>query len=282
MNSEKYDLFFEQLHRVKKGLLMLDYDGTLAPFREDRSAAHPYPGVCQRLSQLAHDGRFRVVIISGRQLQDLKQLLRDVSPLPELWGSHGLERLLPDGSYWKATIDGPTMRGLEEAERVCQKLSGAPRCERKPFGVAFHFRGMDERAKEQILTPLQKAWEAISSPCLGIYPFDGGVELTVKDRNKGDAVRAILKEVVEKTAVAYLGDDLTDENAFEALGERGLKVLVIPKQVEESVFDLADDRILFGYRKEPRTTLADIQLTSPHELLSFFDDCLAGKNPYEK
>ena len=56
--------------------------------------------------------------------------------------------------------------------------------------------------------------------------FDGGIELRAASRNKGDAVRTILSELEPDTPVAYLGDDETDEDAFLALSERGLRVLV--------------------------------------------------------
>jgi trehalose-6-phosphatase len=55
--------------------------------------------------------------------------------------------------------------------------------------------------------------------------FDGGVELRA-GRNKGDAVLQLLTELPGDSPVAYLGDDSTDEDAFQALGARGLGVLV--------------------------------------------------------
>ena len=63
-------------------------------------------------------------------------------------------------------------------------------------------------------------WQPLSTEGgLDLYPFDGGLELRVWEWDKGDAVRAVLADEPEGTAVAYLGDDLTDEDAFRALGE---------------------------------------------------------------
>ena len=59
--------------------------------------------------------------------------------------------------------------------------------------------------------------------------FDGGLEIRVAGPGKGDAVRAILKEAGPGAAVAYLGDDQTDEDAFHALKGIGLTVLVRPQ-----------------------------------------------------
>src|SRR5438270_891959 len=72
-------------------------------------------------------------------------------------------------------------------------------------------------------------------------------------RDKGDAMRAILMETNPDAAVAYLGDDQTDEDAFRALKGRGLTALVRP---------------------ESRPTAADIWLQPPQELIEFFDDWL--------
>ena len=55
--------------------------------------------------------------------------------------------------------------------------------------------------------------------------FDGGLELRA-GRNKGNAVLQVLTELESDSPIAYLGDDRTDEDAFEALGDRGLGVLV--------------------------------------------------------
>jgi trehalose 6-phosphate phosphatase len=61
-----------------------------------------------------------------------------------------------------------------------------------------------------------------------LLEFDGGVEMRMPDLDKGDAVRTMLKETAPNVPVTYLGDDITDERAFRALGSRGLGILVRP------------------------------------------------------
>jgi trehalose 6-phosphate phosphatase len=92
------DTFFEKLRHASSRALLLDYDGTLAPFRVERNKATLYPGVQELLSALIDAKQLRVIIISGRAIDDLIPLLR-LKQLPEIWGSHGWERLLPDGRY---------------------------------------------------------------------------------------------------------------------------------------------------------------------------------------
>jgi trehalose-phosphatase len=246
--------FFERLQIVQSGLLLLDYDGTLAPFREEREKAYPYQGVEERLSRLAAQSKVRTIIISGRRLSDLVLLLHNVKPLPELWGSHGLERRCTDGAMWTAPLEERLKKALKRAREICTDLAGEARCENKPFGVAFHWRGMSERNRKGVEESLRKEWEALCHGAgLALYPFDGGLEIRIEGIGKGGAVRAILAEISPRTPIAYLGDDQTDEDAFAEIGKRGLKILA---------------------RREALPSLADIRLNPPEEVLSFLDRCL--------
>jgi trehalose-phosphatase len=75
-------------------VLLLDYDGTLAPFRVERDEAVPYAGVREAVRELLGAAHTRVVVVSGRTVTNLRPLL-GVEPPPELWGTHGWERMEP-------------------------------------------------------------------------------------------------------------------------------------------------------------------------------------------
>ena len=64
---------------------------------------------------------------------------------------------------------------------------------------------------------------------LDLLEFDGGLEIRARKAHKGDAVRGFLDEISPSAPVAYLGDDMTDEQAFQAMGVRGITVLVRPE-----------------------------------------------------
>ncbi len=83
---------WQRLRSAPRSLLMLDYDGTLAPFHIDRFAACPYPGVEERLATLSGLARVRLVLVSGRPARELRDLLPP-STKAEIWGSHGREQL---------------------------------------------------------------------------------------------------------------------------------------------------------------------------------------------
>ena len=84
--------------------------------------------------------------------------------------------------------------------------------------------GKSRRQRYRILQPMAFA------AGLDLIHFDGGVEMRVRAPNKGDAVRAILREHTCDAPTAYLGDDVTDEDTFAALNPIGLTVLVGKEQ----------------------------------------------------
>jgi trehalose 6-phosphate phosphatase len=242
------DTFYKHLRRSPQKALLLDYDGTLAPFNVEPDKAYPYPGVPQILDRIMNVSSVRLVIITGRWIKDLTPLLK-LKGHPEMWGSHGIERLKEDGSYEIAPMDEDALNGLVKADEWIRQVGLAERCEEKPGCLAIHWRGLDEKRVEEIVNQVKPIWQLIAeSSALNLKEFDGGLELRVPGRNKGDAVETILEEMPQGGVAAYLGDDLTDEDAFKMLKGKGLGVLV---------------------RKELRPTAADLWIQPPEELLDF-------------
>jgi trehalose 6-phosphate phosphatase len=241
--------FFQTVALAPARALLLDYDGTLAPFHVQRNQAFPYPGVCEILSAISQCRHTRLVIISGRALGDLIPLL-EVEPLPELWGSHGAERRLPTGERQHDSLTLQQQAGLTAAWGLAQQHGIESVCEVKPMSLAVHWRGLSPHQIENLRALVLEAWTTPSTASgLRLHAFDGGLELRPVGRHKGDAVQTICADLPPGALVAYLGDDLTDEDAFEALnGGKGTRVLVRP---------------------DVRDTVADIWLRPPTELLHF-------------
>jgi trehalose-phosphatase len=222
------DRFFHELERAPQRVLILDYDGTLAPFKIDPADAAPYPGVCELIEEIMDDPRTHVVIVSGRWIRDLMPLL-PLKQLPEVWGSHGWEKLRFDGEYEMAQLHELAVKGLIETDQwIAQIEAAGGRCERKPGSLAIHWRGL---ALERVTDIRRVVFDRWTAPGLHQHlvwhDFDGGIELRAPGRNKGYAVDQVLNGLHHVTA-AYLGDDLTDEDAFKAIEGRGLSVLVRP------------------------------------------------------
>jgi trehalose 6-phosphate phosphatase len=221
--------FFSEVAQAQTSVLLLDYDGTLAPFSPDRQQAFPYRGVTALLREIMASGRTRVVIITGRNAYEIVFLLR-TDPVPEIWGSHGLQRLRPDGRCEMPRISVDVAEELSEAGQWLASEKLQRQTEFKPGSVAVHWRGLDDRSALELRDKVLRAWFPIAEHGrLTVLEFDGGVELRMPDRDKGDAVRTILSEMPNNAPVAYLGDDATDEHAFRALDSRGLTILVRPE-----------------------------------------------------
>ncbi len=209
--------------------LLLDYDGTLAPFCLNRRQALPYPGMTALLQEIVAHGRTRVVIVTGRNAQEVIPLLAIHPPL-EIWGCHGLERLRPDGTRETPRVEEPVLQALADADRWLRHQGLHERAEFKTGAIAIHWRGLDEAAAAETRSQVLLGWLPIAqSTPTELLEFDGGIEIRMTGRDKGDAVRTILDEIGLEVPVAYLGDDMTDERAFLALGTLGLTVLVRPE-----------------------------------------------------
>ena len=244
------EAFWQRLRSSSQRVLMLDYDGTLAPFTTARDQAWPYPEVLQVLRQLCQSGHTRIVIISGRPVSEILALLPVAMEL-ELFGSHGLEHRLPNGTHSLLKLDVVDEKTLDAIALALQQSGLKRQIERKPGSVAIHWRGESPHAIQETLAALTTAWSVKGRDGnLEQRTFDGGIEIRSYLANKGSAVSTIVAHSRPDAAMAFLGDDATDEDAFLALGNDGLSVLV---------------------RREFRKTAAKCWLVPPAELVWFLN-----------
>jgi trehalose-phosphatase len=263
--ATRLEAFFRRFSCGARPLLLLDYDGTLAPFHVDRFKGKPWAGVRELLARIQQQGRTRLAVITGRPAAEIAPLLAVEPPL-EVWGLHGAERLYPDGRRELEEATPAARRKLEELREFLRRDSLGGLFEDKANGVVMHWRGASRRKAERI----ERRTRALFDPLarmegLALLDFDAGLELRV-GRDKGGAVEAILAEAgagagsPEDCPAAYLGDDLSDEAAFRAvnrIGRRGLSVLV---------------------RREWRETAAAVWLHPPGELKGFLERWLKALN----
>jgi len=248
----KYELpgFFERLKQAESRALLLDFDGTLAPFHPDPQAVVLYPGLADLLNGLLERGKTRLVLVTGRFTASIVPLLT-LTRQPEIWGSHGRERLYVDGKYHVAPIDERARQGLERARQWAGEHHLLQKCDEKPGCLALNLRGLDPVLAQKIRHIANQDWNRIAGEAgLSFQETDGGLELRAPSRNKGDAVSRVRSEMGSDTVIAYLGDDLTDEDAFRVLDGNDLGLLVRPAF---------------------RPTAADIWIRPPDELRAFLE-----------
>jgi trehalose-phosphatase len=241
----------ESLSQVSRGssLLMLDYDGTLAPFHEDRMQALPWPGVAERLDQLTTIPSVHLALVTGRSARELAALL-PLRHAVEIWGSHGREHLTSDGVYTSATLAPAQQAVLDQLEKALKQAGFGTHAERKVASLAAHWRGLTADAAGTVERIVRDAFPASGERAgLQLLAFDGGIEVRSDSITKGDAALHMMTRFPTATA-AYVGDDTTDEDAFAVLRGRGLTLLVRP---------------------EPRPSQASYWLKPPGDLLAFLD-----------
>ena len=249
-HAAETEAFWQRIRAAHHSLLMLDYDGTLAPFHEDRLKATVYPGIEERLITLSSMAEVHLVLVTGRSAKELRSLLHPAIKA-DIWGSHGREQLKADGSYKLFALDSVQRATLQRVIRELTELGFPETLEVKLTSVAVHWRCCEPVVQKQIAARIQTIFDGLAEPGrIHLLAFDGGMELRSNDRTKGTAVREILSKEPTGLPTAYLGDDTTDEDAFAALGNRGVSILV---------------------REEVRRSCARYWLCPPTELLSFLD-----------
>ena len=260
LEQECHSAFFQAIATSPLRLLLVNYDGVLAPRSADNRRAVPYPEIRDHLQRIMKDCHTRLIAVSGRPAHEVASLLR-MQPMPEIWGGDGLERLYRDGRYECADLDVPmqALQALAECESTLRQNGLGKLIQVKLAGVSVHWQGLndaessDARAKtRRILRPLADVHAS-----LRFNEFERGAELRLRSANKGDALRRLLAVTPRESPVAYLGDDSTDEDAFRVLNGRGLAVLVKPI---------------------PRFTSAQICLQSHDELIRFLNDWIRASS----
>jgi trehalose-phosphatase len=212
----------DEFARTPVVLVASDYDGTIATIVEDPAAARPRREAVVALRALAALPDTTVAVISGRALRDLATLSR----LPEeilLVGSHGSEFDLGTAE----DLDVSARDRLDDVVGALEAIVGATpgaHLEVKPASVAMHTRRVVDRgAAEHAVT----AALGVARGRDGVWLKQGKevVELSVIRMEKGDALETIRRRV-GASAVCYLGDDVTDEDAFASLRgpDVGIKV----------------------------------------------------------
>ena len=215
--------------RLREGIpaIFLDYDGTLTPIVEDPGRAILSEEMREVIKDLAR--RCLVVIISGRDLDDVREKVG----LPELIyvGSHGFEMMGPGGSLSQRPEGMNHLSALdlaeEELREAARDIKGSL-VERKRFAVALHYRMVEKSA----LPHLEELFDAVAKRHSGLRRTEGKKVFELRpdvDWDKGRMVLSILDQshVNGSRAVPlFIGDDVTDEDAFSAIDGSGVTILV--------------------------------------------------------
>jgi alpha,alpha-trehalase len=208
--------------------IFLDYDGTLTPIVRRPQDADLPQRTREVIRKLAR--RCPVAVVSGRDLRDVRERVG----IESLYyaGSHGFDIRGPDGKRREHPEAVPLLPQLDRAEGALQKrLADIRSCrvERKKFAIAVHYR---EVADEDV-PAVEKTVKAIHARHAGLRLSGGKKIFELQpdvEWNKGRAVRWLMEDKLNMdygdVMPIYIGDDVTDEDAFEALRSDGVGIRV--------------------------------------------------------
>ena len=222
MTTEELEDRLALLARAPQLLVACDYDGTIAPLVDDPMKARPLRETSVALRNLAALPQTHVAVISGRSLRDLAALSRLPAEI-HLVGSHGSEfdidfalELDPDLRERRSRLTGDLERAVADHPGVI--------LEKKPASVAVHYRNVgDESAAGEVLALVDEVAAAIGD--ITVRHGKLVVELLLVPTDKGHALDTV-RANLGAGAVLFLGDDITDEDAFATLSGPDLGVKV--------------------------------------------------------
>jgi trehalose-phosphatase len=237
----------------RRPAIFLDYDGTLTPIVSHPEKALLSDSMRQALQSLVMHAP--VAILSGRDLDDVRQRV-NIGAIVYA-GSHGFDIAGPRGLRKEMATEFLSKLDMIE-EELGKQLAGIPgaRLERKRFSIAAHYRNVNESDIHKV----ERAVSEVAARHRELRKMDGKkvYELLPDiDWDKGKAVLWLLEnQGLERAKVRpiYIGDDRTDEDAFRALGQRGVGILV---------------------SEQPRPTSASYSLKDPTEVERFLRELVA-------
>lgn len=227
--------FWDKVKKARQSVLALDYDGAIAPFRAERLLAAPLPGIPELLDSMLKLSDTHLALVTGRTLRELDEVSAGLSRRVAVVGSHGWELRFPGEPAVKPSPGRDLSERLDHAcalalasgyEELWSREQAELRVECKPAGVAVHARGLRKSEAETWLCRVRNDWAPLVGGDFDLLEFNGGVELRLAGRNKGAGILALLQKFPAADLLAYVGDDLTDEDAFRALPQHGIGIKV--------------------------------------------------------
>lgn len=208
----------------EKRLIILDYDGTLSPFRKKPEDASPDAAILNVLKDLVADNRNNVVISSGRDHLTLEKWFGEMKiSMAAEHGAYyknasGWQHNLPDSKPWNNEITDILQLFVEKTPKSM--------IEEKETTLVWHYRNVDAwlaSLREQQLI------NALIEPCtrLGLQIMRGNkiVEIKSPSHTKGSEAKRLMK-MDNYDFIMAIGDDTTDEDMFKALPETAYTIKI--------------------------------------------------------
>jgi trehalose 6-phosphate synthase/phosphatase len=215
LNPNHQNKLINKFKVSRKRLLLLDYDGSLVPFSEDYESARPKQGLIDLLNNLSSNPNNDVVVISGREADELEKWFGDL-PI-NLVAEHGAA-IKKNGQKWKTIekADNSWKQLLLPSLIKYADMTPGASVEVKPHSLVWHYRAASIYHAQKNIVIIKQALRPILKR-EGLELLQGNKILEIKNPKvgKGEAAQIWLKNSYE--FVLAIGDDVTDENLFAVL-----------------------------------------------------------------
>lgn len=213
----------ELYDRATKRLILLDYDGTLVPFKKNPLEVHPPKEVVEVLRKLGQDPANKVVVSSGREKSFLEKWL---GKLPiGLAAEHGA--FYKENGRWNE--NATPVEWDEEIWTIINKIvkrTPQAKIEVKKTALVFHYRSVDVWLAELRVNQLVNALiNPVSKHNMQIMKGNKIVEIKSGKFNKGLEAKRLMEQD-DYDFIMAIGDDTTDEDMFMALPEDAISIKV--------------------------------------------------------
>jgi trehalose 6-phosphate synthase/phosphatase len=264
--DEKNELI-EKYRKSKRRLLLLDYDGTLTPYCTRPKDAVPSNALLENLKELALQPENHVVLISGRQSQELDRWFSGCGI--SLISEHGAAYKL-NHEEWK-TVNNTKLKWEAVVEdlfkRFCLQYPDTF-IERKEYSIAFHYRALDAKSSEKLKTELSREILMLDvSNYISTVLGSRVIEVKSAGIDKGTITSTFLRNNTYDFILG-IGDDTTDEDMFAVLADHdaySIKVGITPTLAKRNLIGVSNVLSLLNQLSNIRSN-AFVMTASVNEL----------------
>jgi len=218
---------YSNFHKSENRLLLLDYDGTLASFKDNPQHASPDQELYKLLDNLNSDPKNDVVLISGRDRETFTKWFTEKEKDYKLITDHGVW-LKTSSTDWEALerLKNEWMENIRPILETFVDRTPGTFIEKKKYSLAWHYRKADPELAQIRVTEIDTVLTSLTSNNdLTVLKGNKVIEIKSSSVNKGRAASRLLASN-DYDFIFCIGDDWTDEYMFEELPETAYTVKV--------------------------------------------------------
>jgi len=215
-----------QISRSKKILLFLDYDGTIVHFKSNPLNVKLSSKVKELLKMYRENPNYELIIITGRTLHEIKDQI-DIKNI-NYAAIHGLHIQFDTGKekiVHQAKNVEPLLKKVKQDAQTFFSNNDIF-IEDKKYTIAFHYRNIPKEKITSFKNKFINIFNKYNKDNIQIMNGNKVIEARPRTWNKGHAVDLFLNRYKSSLLPVYIGDDTTDEDAFQYLKNKGITIFV--------------------------------------------------------